>query len=42
MDETFDANALLDTLTEFPGVYRMLDVDGRVLYVCLLYTSRCV
>ena len=33
MDETFDANALLDTLTEFPGVYRMLDVDGRVLYV---------
>lgn len=33
MDETFDAKALLDTLTEFPGVYRMLDVDGNVLYV---------
>jgi excinuclease ABC subunit C len=30
---SFDAKALLATLTELPGVYRMLDADGRVLYV---------
>jgi len=29
----FDARAFLKTLTPRPGVYRMLDVDGRVLYV---------
>ena len=33
MDETFDAKALLATLTELPGVYRMLDAKGSVLYV---------
>ena len=30
---SFDAKALLTTLTELPGVYRMLGVDGTVLYV---------
>ena len=30
---SFDAKALLATVTELPGVYRMLDADGRVLYV---------
>ena len=29
----FDAKSLLSTLTELPGVYRMLDADGKVLYV---------
>lgn len=29
----FDAKELLATLTELPGVYRMLDADGKVLYV---------
>ena len=29
----FDAKAFLATLTELPGVYRMLGVDGAVLYV---------
>ncbi len=29
----FDAKALLATLTELPGVYRMLDAAGQVLYV---------
>jgi len=29
----FDHKALLATLTELPGVYRMLDVKGNVLYV---------
>ena len=29
----FDAKALLATLTELPGVYRMLDAAGSVLYV---------
>lgn len=29
----FDARAFLRTLTTLPGVYRMLDVDGGVLYV---------
>jgi len=33
MDETFDSKALLATLTELPGVYRMIDAQGRVLYV---------
>jgi excinuclease ABC subunit C len=33
MHETFDAKALLATLTELPGVYRMLDAAGQVLYV---------
>ena len=31
--ETFDARAFLRTLTSSPGVYRMLDAEGRVLYV---------
>ena len=30
---TFDAKTFLATLTELPGVYRMLDEDGKVLYV---------
>ncbi len=30
---TFDAKAFLATLTELPGVYRMLGADGSVLYV---------
>jgi excinuclease ABC subunit C len=29
----FDAKAFLATLTELPGVYRMLDAGGNVLYV---------
>ena len=29
----FDAKAFLETLTEAPGVYRMLDASGAVLYV---------
>lgn len=29
----FDAKELLATLTELPGVYRMLDAGGKVLYV---------
>ena len=29
----FDARAFLATLTELPGVYRMLGADGAVLYV---------
>lgn len=29
----FDAKELLATLTDLPGVYRMLDADGKVLYV---------
>lgn len=33
MPEDFDAKALLATLTELPGVYRMLDAAGEVLYV---------
>ncbi len=33
MDETFDPKTLLATLTELPGVYRMLDAEGKVLYV---------
>ena len=31
MDETFDAKTLLATLTELPGVYRMLDAADNVL-----------
>ncbi|MDP2810450.1 MAG: excinuclease ABC subunit UvrC [Rhodocyclaceae bacterium] len=31
--EAFDARSFLATLTESPGVYRMLDGAGRVLYV---------
>ena len=31
--EDFDAKAFLETLTEAPGVYRMLDASGAVLYV---------
>jgi excinuclease ABC subunit C len=30
---SFDAKAFLATLTELPGVYRMLDASGNVLYV---------
>ena len=30
---SFDAKAFLATLTESPGVYRMLDAESRVLYV---------
>ena len=33
MDENFDPKALLATLTELPGVYRMIDATGTVLYV---------
>ncbi len=33
MDETFDPKKLLANLTELPGVYRMLDAQGKVLYV---------
>lgn len=33
MTEPFDAKSLLATLTELPGVYRMLDAAGKVLYV---------
>jgi excinuclease ABC subunit C len=33
MTELFDAQPLLATLTELPGVYRMLDAAGNVLYV---------
>ena len=33
MTEPFDAQNLLATLTELPGVYRMLDAAGAVLYV---------
>ena len=33
MNEKFDAKTLLATLTELPGVYRMLDAKGQVLYV---------
>ena len=32
-DATFDAAAFLKTLTSRPGVYRMLDAEGEVLYV---------
>jgi excinuclease ABC subunit C len=33
MVEKFDAKELLQSLTELPGVYRMLDAGGKVLYV---------
>jgi excinuclease ABC subunit C len=33
MTEPFDAKTLLATLTELPGVYRMLDAADNVLYV---------
>ncbi len=33
MTEPFDAKSLLATLTELPGVYRMLDAADNVLYV---------
>ncbi len=33
MNEKFDAKTLLQTLTELPGVYRMLDAKDVVLYV---------
>ena len=32
-DKPFDADAFLKTLTSLPGVYRMLDVKGQVLYI---------
>lgn len=33
MTTPFDPQAFLETLTEQPGVYRMIGADGRVLYV---------
>lgn len=33
MNKAFDAKALLATLTELPGVYRMIDAADTVLYV---------
>ncbi len=33
MTQAFDAKALLATLTELPGVYRMFDENGQLLYV---------
>ena len=30
---SFDSKAFLASLTELPGVYRMLDAGGNVLYV---------
>jgi excinuclease ABC subunit C len=33
MNGEFDAKAFLKTLTSRPGVYRMLDDDGKILYV---------
>ena len=33
MTAAFDAAEFLRTLTHRPGVYRMLDAEGRVLYV---------
>lgn len=33
MNKPFDAKSLLATLTELPGVYRMLDAADKVLYV---------
>jgi excinuclease ABC subunit C len=33
MSESFDANAFVAGLSELPGVYRMLDAAGKVLYV---------
>ena len=32
-DQTFDHKAFLKTLTQAPGVYRMIDVNEKVLYV---------
>ena len=32
-ERTFDADAFLATLTRKPGVYRMVDEEGAVLYV---------
>ncbi len=32
-NKVFDAQSFLSTLTELPGVYRMLDAHGKVLYV---------
>jgi excinuclease ABC subunit C len=32
-EKTFDHKAFLKSLTSRPGVYRMLDADGKVLYV---------
>ena len=33
MSEQFDAKVFVDSLPGRPGVYRMLDVDGQILYV---------
>ena len=33
MSERFDAKAFLARVTERPGVYRMLDADGEIIYV---------
>ncbi len=37
-DTRFDARSFLRTLTTRPGVYRMLDAKGEVLYVELVGT----
>ncbi|EAP0151028.1 excinuclease ABC subunit C, partial [Salmonella enterica] len=33
MSEIFDAKAFLKTVTSQPGVYRMYDAGGTVIYV---------
>ncbi|MCV5435257.1 hypothetical protein OFN37_39750, partial [Escherichia coli] len=33
MSDVFDAKALLTTVTSLPGVYRMYDAGGTVIYV---------
>jgi len=33
LSERFDARAFVDSLPGRPGVYRMLDAEGQILYV---------